>query len=159
MWLQSQEERVLLRAPLPPSRALHPPCLCSLQVARAVAANSLLLFLSENMRIYTGETQHMTCQVAPCTSFISASILVHMPLTLFFFKAEYTGLWECIIVYGLPRWLIGKERAPPVQETEDMWVPSLGREDPLHAPLEEEMATHSSILVWGVSWTQEPGRL
>ena len=31
----------------------------------------------------------------------------------------------------------------------------LGWED----PLEEEMATHSNILVWRVSWTEEPGRL
>ena len=33
-----------------------------------------------------------------------------------------------------------------------MWVQSLGRED----PLEEEMATHSSILAWKVPWTEEP---
>ena len=32
---------------------------------------------------------------------------------------------------------------------------SLGRED----PLEEEMATHSSILAWRIPWTEEPGRL
>ena len=36
-----------------------------------------------------------------------------------------------------------------------MWVPSLGRED----PLEEGMATHSSILAWTIPWTEEPGRL
>ena len=36
-----------------------------------------------------------------------------------------------------------------------MRVQSLGRED----PLEEGMATHSSILAWGISWTEEPGRL
>ena len=36
-----------------------------------------------------------------------------------------------------------------------MQVPSLGRED----PLEEGMATHSSILVWRTSWTEEPGGL
>ena len=35
-----------------------------------------------------------------------------------------------------------------------MWVWSLGRED----PMEEEMATHSSILVWEISWTEKPGR-
>ena len=34
-------------------------------------------------------------------------------------------------------------------------VQSLGRED----PLEEEMATHSSILAWKTPWTEEPGRL
>ena len=32
---------------------------------------------------------------------------------------------------------------------------SLGGED----PLEEEMATHSNILAWGIPWTEEPGRL
>ena len=38
----------------------------------------------------------------------------------------------------------------PMQET---WVRSLGQED----PLEEEIATHSSILAWGIPWTEEPG--
>ena len=36
---------------------------------------------------------------------------------------------------------------PAVQET---WVRSLGWED----PLEKEMATHSSILAWKISWTE-----
>ena len=34
-------------------------------------------------------------------------------------------------------------------------VQSLGQKD----PLEKEMATHSSILAWGIPWTEEPGRL
>ena len=37
----------------------------------------------------------------------------------------------------------------------DLGVQSLGRED----PLEEEMATHSSILAWKIPWTEESGRL
>ena len=41
---------------------------------------------------------------------------------------------------------------PTMQET---WVQSLGRED--HR--EKGMATHSSILAWIISWTEEPGRL
>ena len=36
-----------------------------------------------------------------------------------------------------------------------MRVRSVGRED----PLEEEMATHSSILAWRIPWTEEPGKL
>jgi len=36
-----------------------------------------------------------------------------------------------------------------------MWVYSLGHED----PLEESIATHSSILAWRIPWTEEPGRL
>ena len=39
-----------------------------------------------------------------------------------------------------------------MQET---WVRSLGQED----PLEKEIATYSSILAWGISWTEEPGGL
>ena len=38
---------------------------------------------------------------------------------------------------------------------QEMWVLSLGWED----PLEEEMATHSSILAWEIPWTEEQGRL
>ena len=41
---------------------------------------------------------------------------------------------------------------PAVQET---WVPSLDWED----SLEKEMATHSSILAWRITWTEEPGGL
>ena len=36
-----------------------------------------------------------------------------------------------------------------------MQVLSLGQED----PLEEKMATNSSILAWEIPWTMEPGRL
>ena len=41
---------------------------------------------------------------------------------------------------------------PAKQET---WVRSLDRED----PLEEEMATHSSILAWEIPWPEELGEL
>ena len=41
---------------------------------------------------------------------------------------------------------------PAMQET---WVRSLGQED----PLEKGMATHFSILAWGIPWTEEPGGL
>ena len=41
---------------------------------------------------------------------------------------------------------------PSMQET---WVQSLDRED----PLEKGIITHSSILVWRIPWTQEPGGL
>ena len=44
---------------------------------------------------------------------------------------------------------------PAIQETEEIWVQSLGGED----LLEEEMATHSSILAWRIPWTEEPGGL
>ena len=40
----------------------------------------------------------------------------------------------------------------PMQETRETWGRSLGRED----SLEEEMATHSSILAWRIPGTEEP---
>ena len=43
----------------------------------------------------------------------------------------------------------------PMQETQEICVLFLGRED----PLEKEMATHSSILVWKIPWKEGPGRL
>ena len=42
-----------------------------------------------------------------------------------------------------------------MQETQETWVQSLGWED----PLEEGMATRSSILAWKIPWTEESGRL
>ena len=38
---------------------------------------------------------------------------------------------------------------------QDMWVWSLGWED----PLENEMAPHYNIFTWRIPWTEEPGRL
>ena len=42
---------------------------------------------------------------------------------------------------------------PPVMQ--EMQVQSLHGEN----PLEKELATHSSILAWEISWTEEPGEL
>ena len=44
------------------------------------------------------------------------------------------------------------QNLPAMWET---WVHSLGQED----PLEKEMATPSSIFIWRIPWTEEPGRL
>ena len=46
----------------------------------------------------------------------------------------------------------GVKNLPVMWET---WVRSLSWED----PLEEGMATHSSVLVWEIPWTEEPGGL
>ena len=37
----------------------------------------------------------------------------------------------------------------------EMWVRSLGKED----PLEKGIATHSNTLAWRIPWTEEPGGL
>ena len=52
---------------------------------------------------------------------------------------------------GFPGGASGKESA----SNEETRVQSLGGED----PLEEGMATHSSILVWRTPWAEEPGGL
>ena len=55
---------------------------------------------------------------------------------------------------GLPRWLSGKKKNPPANagDVRDAGsIPGLGRS------LEKEMATHSSVLVWEIPWTEEPG--
>ena len=47
------------------------------------------------------------------------------------------------------------KNSPDKQEPQKMWDLSLGGED----PLEEGIATHSSILAWRIPWTEEPGGL
>ena len=54
---------------------------------------------------------------------------------------------------GFPQWCSGKD-PPATQQTQETWVWSLGWED----PLEEDLATHSSILAWKIPWTEEPSR-
>ena len=44
---------------------------------------------------------------------------------------------------------------PAMQESQETQVQSLSQED----PLEEGMATPSSILAWRIPWTEEPGEL
>ena len=69
-------------------------------------------------------------------------------------------LWTQVTELGLPTFRVQGDspvaqsvRNPPaMQET---WVRSLGWED----PLEEGMATHSSILAWRIPWTEELGRV
>ena len=55
-------------------------------------------------------------------------------------------------VYSLPGGLVGKESTCNARDPGSI---SLGWED----PLEEGMATHSSILAWRIPWTEESGRL
>ena len=47
------------------------------------------------------------------------------------------------------------KNSPAIHEPQEMLVPSLGGED----PLEEGMATHSSMLAWRIPWAEETGGL
>ena len=60
--------------------------------------------------------------------------------------------WTELKPNNFPWWLKTVKNLHAMWET---WVPSLGWED----PLEEGMATHSSILAWRIPWTEELGRL
>ena len=60
------------------------------------------------------------------------------------------SIYTCMYM-GFPGGSVVKN--PPAKQ--EMRVQSLGQED----PLEKEMATHSSILVWEIPWTEEPGEL
>ena len=59
---------------------------------------------------------------------------------------------RCLCPQGASLVVQTVKKLPAMQETQ---VQSLGWED----PLEKEMATHSSILIWRVPWTEEPGGL
>ena len=60
-----------------------------------------------------------------------------------------------IVNTGAPRASLVAQMVKNLPATQETWVPSLGREDPLG----KEMATHSSILVWRIPWTGEPHRV
>ena len=49
---------------------------------------------------------------------------------------------------------LGAQRIKNLLAVQETWVQFLGQED----PLENEMATHSSILAWKIAWREEPGR-
>ena len=56
-----------------------------------------------------------------------------------------------LLFIGFPGGTVIKN-PPARQETQEMWVQSLDQED----PLEEERATHSSILAWEIPWREKP---
>ena len=69
-------------------------------------------------------------------------------------RAERISTERGLLITFMPLSLVARtEEDPPIMQ--ETWLPSLGRED----PLEEEMATHSSILAWRIPQTEEPGRL
>ena len=92
-------------------------------------------------------------------------ISIHCLLSLFFFVIILCFVLWLLLLISFPRDFTVSNNAfgasliaqslkslPAVQET---WVRSQGWED----PLEKEMTTHSSIIAWKISWTEEPGEL
>ena len=73
---------------------------------------------------------------------------------VFFYPKSFWSKWEMLHL-GLPRWLSGKESSCQCRKHRRHGFDSLSREN----PLEEEMATQSSILAWKIPWTEESGGL
>ena len=66
------------------------------------------------------------------------------------------GLWHCVILCKLRnRVFPGGSAVKNSPAMKEMWVQSLGQQD----PLEEGMATHYSSLAWRIPLIGEPGRL
>ena len=87
------------------------------------------------MHVQSDKLVHVSgihCHV--CTSSTSGCAFVY-------FTIQYCIEWASQVA----QWV---KNLPAMQETEEMWVPTLGQED----PLEEGMAVYSSILVWRIPW-------
>ena len=77
--------------------------------------------------------------------------LIDIRFSLIFIFYGYRFICFCIISLGIPWWFRWKESHPPTAMPEN-WVWPLGVEN----PLEEEMATHSSVPTWRIPRTAEP---
>ena len=80
----------------------------------------------------------MECLVARTGTFIIVIIII----------IPYICIALVVSLSGFPGGSVVKD-LPAMQELQETWVQSLGQED----PLEEGMATHSSILAWRIPWT------
>ena len=69
--------------------------------------------------------------------------------------SHYYVLLPIIITYAVIRASLVAQMVKNPPTKWETWVLSIGQED----PLEEGMATHSSILAWRIPWTEEPGGL
>jgi len=66
---------------------------------------------------------------------------------------SYIYVYMC--VYYINGALLLAQTVKNPRAKQETWLRSLGWED----PLEKEMAALSSILAWGIPWTEAPGRL
>ena len=72
-------------------------------------------------------------------------------------RGNKVGPWQLLFCYfaGSVQSFPDSAVVKHLSVKQEIWVPSLGQED----PLEKETAIHSSILAWGIPWTEEPGGL
>ena len=90
------------------------------------------------------------------TSFVSIILQSIKNAIALFKKTTYIPQLKntSLLKYNFPSGSVVKN-LPAMQETQETWVLSLDWED----PLEEERATHSSILAWEIPWTEVPDEL
>ena len=65
---------------------------------------------------------------------------------------SYKGIISYIEIYLISRASLVDQMVKNLPTMQETWVLSLGQKD----PLEKEMATHSIILAWEITWTEEP---
>ena len=88
------------------------------------------------------DVKHLVCLLAISMSFWES---IYLDLLLNFNWIVHCLIWASLVAQSV-------KNLPAMQET---WVQSLVWED----PLKKEMATHSSILAWRITWTEEYGGL
>ena len=74
---------------------------------------------------------------------------------LFSFSGDFCRELDKLSHVGASQVALVVKNPPAMQEPQETWVRSVGRED----LLEEGMAAHSSVLAWRIPWTETPGGL
>ena len=111
--------------------------------------------------------------IAHMTGFIPNFSLYSPPWKLWSNHTDLLYVSECSMFFQIPVTLLmvslphgmpfstlisgffGDQTVKNLPAVQEIWVQSLGWED----PLEKGMTTHSSILAWRILWTEEPGQL
>ena len=120
-----------------------------------------------NFYFYQNQTIHFTRKISSLLPFLDfcspdaniSRILFTIFCDIFFYNVKHITGFPCHFYTFLSLILSNNslvaQRIKHLPATQETRVRSLGWED----PLEKEMATHSSTLVWRIPWTEEPGRL
>ena len=115
--------------------------------------NILQVFVKKGYSRYKSSNTLTACTPPP-TSIHRISRSHHSKKDCSFFPSLILAN-QTTLIYGLYWASLVTQTVKNLPAMQEHQVRSLGWED----PLEEGMSTHSSILVWRIPWTEEPGRL